>query len=168
MLSKRTVTAFALVATAFFVVLAQPAEAHDRLLSTTPINGAVLDTSPSRITLLFDSLVRPGAAISLVAPSGTPVVIGSPRVDASVVEADVPALTELGAYTVQFRIVGLDDHPIAATYSFTLRSVSASNAATPSSSMRGFGVLVAIIAVVLGGLFAILAVQLRRARRSRP
>jgi copper transport protein len=100
---------------------ASPAYAHAQLVGTTPANGAHLDSAPAEIVLRFSErvmLVRDG--IRLLDSAGVVRVGGPARIDATGREAILPVPAGLGdgAYTVSWRIVSADSHPIHGAFVF--------------------------------------------------
>ncbi|MBD8079609.1 copper resistance CopC family protein [Cellulosimicrobium arenosum] len=113
----------ALALTAFLATLgALPAQAHDQIVSTDPADGAELDAPPAAITLTFSTEpldVQPQVVMTDAA--GDVVLDGTPTIDGA--DATLPiedgTLTG-GAYSVAWRVVSSDGHPIEGTFGFTL------------------------------------------------
>ncbi|MFP3713355.1 copper resistance protein CopC [Puerhibacterium sp. TATVAM-FAB25] len=109
-------------------LVAAPAGAHDRLVSSDPADGAVLDAPPAALTLQFSAEVLPtGAQVVLTDASGADAGASAPQVAGTAVTAALPADLAAGAYTVAWRVVSSDGHPIEGTFGFTLEG-----GATPS------------------------------------
>lgn len=126
---------------------AAPAGAHDSLVSSDPADGAVLGAPPAAVTLEFSGEVIPtGTQVVVTDASGAPVDAGAPEVVGTQVVAALPADLPAGAYTVAWRVVSSDGHPIEGTLGFTLEgaaspspsaaasSAAASSAAAPTAS----------------------------------
>jgi methionine-rich copper-binding protein CopC len=111
-------TSALLAAASLLLVTAGPASAHARLVRVVPGDGATVTTAPSRVRLVFDEEIRSPADVVVTGPSGA-VGRGEPRVVGGTITVDVDA-TEAGEYTVAFRVVSVDGHPIARTTSFRL------------------------------------------------
>jgi methionine-rich copper-binding protein CopC len=124
--------AFALLALlAFGVVAVAPAFAHSDLKSTTPVDGATLDTSPPEVTLVFtDKVLSDFTQVMLTGPDGA-VELAAPTSAKDTVTQPLPTLTN-GPYTLAYRIVSADSHPIAGQIAFTIAGTAAS--ATPPAS----------------------------------
>ncbi|MFD7782252.1 copper resistance protein CopC [Streptomyces nojiriensis] len=115
---------------------APAASAHTDLTSSTPADGATLDALPTSIGLTFsDDMSQEYAKVALTAPDGTPAGAGEPRVDGkSALLAVKPGLPS-GKYTVGYRVVSADGHPVSGSYSFTVRAAApAAPSPTPSVS----------------------------------
>jgi methionine-rich copper-binding protein CopC len=111
---------------------AAPASAHTALRSSSPAEGAVLTTSPGEVRLAFTE--RPASAPVEVAVTRDGRVVGSgpARTDGSSVVTPV-SLPGPGAYTVAYRVVGGDGHPVQGTVRFRVAALAESTA-TPSPS----------------------------------
>ncbi|HEX6469146.1 MAG TPA: copper resistance CopC family protein [Streptosporangiaceae bacterium] len=130
------VTALLSVVTAVLigVVAAGPASAHTSLKSASPADGATV-RPPDRIVLTYDDPVR-FTQVLVTDGTGRQYQSGSPvNVDNTVTESLASALPN-GRYTVAWRVVSLDGHPVEGTYQFT---VAGSTAATPSAAPAASG-----------------------------
>jgi methionine-rich copper-binding protein CopC len=118
------------------VALAAPASAHDSLTGSTPEGGSTVTTAPERVRLTFtDEVKELGLTVLVKDPSGASVADGEPRIDGNAVIQPVVALTEPGTYTVAYRVVSSDGHPINGRFTFTLDVAEASSpAASPSAT----------------------------------
>jgi hypothetical protein len=95
--------------------------AHNVLTSTDPPNGANLATGPSTVTLTFDLPVkRQFSTITVVGPDGLHFEGGPSAVNGNVVSAPVRPLGPAGGYTVGYRIVSDDGHPVSGAVHFNL------------------------------------------------
>jgi methionine-rich copper-binding protein CopC len=119
---KRLLAVLALAGLGLFA-LAAPASAHNSLISSNPSNEASLDAGPQTVVLTFDQPVQEGEGLNSVAvtgPDGTQWQGGPAKVDSNVVSAPVRALGPAGVYTVGYRIVSADGHPVSGKVTFTL------------------------------------------------
>lgn len=122
---KKTYAALALATT---IAFAPAASAHDELTGTTPKNGATVKSAPSSLELTFaEKPLAVGNQISVKAPDGS-TSKATPKVDGSTVSAPFAGHGD-GAYTVTWRVVSSDGHPISGSYTFTLKGGTASTAA---------------------------------------
>ncbi|WP_435737974.1 copper resistance CopC family protein [Cellulosimicrobium sp. PMB13] len=117
---------------------ALPAQAHDRLVGSDPADGAQLDAPPAAITLSFNTeplAVEPQVVVTDAA--GTVVAQGAPTIDgtSATLPLDAAALTG-GTYSVAWRVVSSDGHPIEGTLSFGVAEQPAAQPA-PSESSPG-------------------------------
>ena len=131
---KKTYAALALATT---IAFAPAASAHDELTSTTPKNGATVTSAPSSLELTFaEKPLAVGNQISVKAPNGS-TSKATPKVDGSTVSAPFAGHGD-GAYTVTWRVVSSDGHPISGSYTFTLKGGTASTGA-PSTAASSSG-----------------------------
>lgn len=103
------------------VVTAGPASAHAALVSSTPADGARLDSSPRRIDLQFTEHVTIGPGYARVLDSGGhPVDTGAPAVHGDVVSIPLRQKLATGGYVVTYRIISADSHPVSGAYAFAV------------------------------------------------
>jgi len=135
------VGAIALVAA--LVAPADPAAAvvlpvtHARLTASTPAPDAVLAQAPAEVVLTFNRQIAPPASVAVTAPSGTRVGVGEPLAREKVVTVPIAA-GEQGTYTVGYRAVDVDGHPITGRFTFSIGHRSKPYAA-PTSPATGGG-----------------------------
>jgi methionine-rich copper-binding protein CopC len=110
-----------LVAGVALLLGAGTAFAHDVLTASDPANGSSLATGPSKVTLTFDLPVKEYfSTITVLGPDGNHYEAGPSAVDGSTVSAPVQPLGPAGGYTVGYRIVSDDGHPVSGSVRFTL------------------------------------------------
>lgn len=97
-----------------------PAAAHASLTSSSPSDGARLDTLPERVVLTFSEEMSAPAYVILTAPDGTAVVQGEPTVADEVVRADLADVDQEGTYALAFRVVSADGHPVTGRVRFVV------------------------------------------------
>ncbi|MEV0620732.1 copper resistance CopC family protein [Nonomuraea sp. NPDC050404] len=166
-----------LLALAVVGVAHSPAQAHNVLISSDPANGATLTASPSQVTLVFDQTVRKGyAQVGVTGADGSAWADGSAVVAAERVTVKVKPLPAGGSYTVGYRILSADGHPVTGRIAFDLAAdasgVAAAGTAQGSSADAaeaaangGAGMAVVWIVGALLVLAAGTAVALRRNRK---
>ncbi|MDO3647834.1 copper resistance CopC family protein [Nocardia mangyaensis] len=129
--STRSLARFATLFAAVFAVLALtagPAAAHAALSGSDPADGARIDAAPARVTLSFNEAVQLSfASLTVVGPDGAHYEGGDLRADGNDLSTDLRALGAAGQYTVGYRVVSEDGHPIQGSYTFEL-----TRAATPA------------------------------------
>ncbi|MFG1801538.1 copper resistance protein CopC [Micromonospora carbonacea] len=131
---RRAAAAAALAALAVLAAPAAPAAAHNSLAAATPAADTRLAEPPSEITVRFLQKLDPGLttvvlsdATRRVVPTGAPVVAGT-RATVAVAET-LPD----GTYTVAYRVVSTDGHPVQGSYRFTVAGPAAT-APAPASA----------------------------------
>ena len=99
---------------------ASAASAHDVVESTNPANGSTVASLPANLSITLDN--TPGAlgsSIQVKDASGKDWAQGSVQVVDHVVTQQLKAGGPAGKYTVLWRLVSSDSHPIEGTFSFT-------------------------------------------------
>ncbi|WP_030175651.1 copper resistance CopC family protein [Spirillospora albida] len=127
---KRLVTALA-IAWTVIALTAAPASAHTALKSSDPAKGATVE-APSEIVLTYtDAVMLP--KVALTDASGKVRSAGAPRAVDDKVVLPVTAPLPAGVYTVGWRVVSADGHPVAGSFRFTVKA-SESTAGSPPST----------------------------------
>lgn len=107
------------IAAAAILGFAAPAFAHDALESATPAAGTVVATAPADISFTFaESALDMGNKIVVTDASGTDWVDGEVVVADRNVSAALKSGMADGVYTVLWRVVSSDGHPVSGTYVF--------------------------------------------------
>jgi methionine-rich copper-binding protein CopC len=160
------------------VVLAPPtAWAHSQLLATTPAASAIVTAPAGEVTLTFNEPVHQRFSLVVVTgPGAVSYSNGHVQVVDDVVHQPVYPLRS-GSYTVQWRVVSADGHPVEGRFGFTVAlppqlepsagppspSPSRLAASTGQQSGRWWPWLLGLGVVVIG---AIAMVGIARRRRS--
>jgi methionine-rich copper-binding protein CopC len=108
------------VAFGLFVIAATPANAHDVLLESSPADGATLTETTDTIVLSFNNdIAEIGGKIKVSSDevSESEYDLSAHGKDA-VLELDAPLAN--GDYTVAWRVVSSDSHPIEGGLTFTI------------------------------------------------
>jgi copper transport protein len=119
------------------------ASAHAALLSADPGQGTVVAVPPGAVTLRFsESVTLEPDAVRVFDPSGKRVDSGAAAHasgDASTaqVRIDANAAAAQGTYTVAWRVVSADTHPVAGAYTFSIGRTSAPAALTGVAGVGG-------------------------------
>ncbi|MGC5287568.1 copper resistance CopC family protein [Micromonospora sp. DT231] len=153
---------------------AAPAWAHNSLTSSTPARDATLPSAPTEVTLEFMQRLDPTfTTIVLTDAAKRRITTGEPVVAGATSTVQVTDTLPNGKYTVAYRVVSADGHPVQGSYPFTVADPASSAApvpdagtpaATPSAAAAvetdggpGVGMLVAgaalaVLVVVAAGL----------------
>ncbi|MGO1768828.1 MAG: copper resistance CopC family protein [Microbacterium sp.] len=118
------------------LAVAAPASAHDRLVSSDPAAEATVAELPDEFTLVYSGELidaDDGTAVEVRSPSGDDVASDAPVVDGTDVTVPVDDPGEAGVYTVTWRVVSNDGHPIDGTFEFTSEGASDDAAGEGSS-----------------------------------
>lgn len=95
-----------------------PAAAHASLLSSTPSDGERLEAAPEQVTLTFNESMSEPAYIVVTGPDGEQAAEGEVAVDGADVSVALVDGVGEGSYTVAFRVVSADGHPVTGQYAF--------------------------------------------------
>lgn len=97
-----------------------PAAAHDQLVGSDPPADAVLDEAPRTMTLEFSAeLLAISATVLLAGPQGE-VTLDPPVVTGASLVVGLPDGLGAGGYTLAWRVVSSDGHPIQGTVPFSV------------------------------------------------
>ncbi|QLH22864.1 copper resistance CopC/CopD family protein [Streptomyces sp. Rer75] len=115
---------------------AGPASAHAALASTSPGEGAVVKSAPSDVSLTFTEGVLLGRdAVRVLDPKGKRVDAGkAAHVDGKSSTASVALRSGLsdGTYTVAWKAVSEDSHPVSGAFTFSIGAPSKTSVKAPT------------------------------------
>ena len=117
-----------------------PAAAHDELVSTNPTDGATLTEAPASLELTYsgDIMEVDGAnQVRVTNAAGESVTDGAPDIDGKVVTQDLATAAADDTYTVTWRVVSSDGHPIQGTFTYTVGQGSKVADATTQAATTG-------------------------------
>ncbi|KUO08768.1 copper resistance CopC/CopD family protein [Streptomyces sp. DSM 15324] len=115
-----------------------PASAHAALRSTDPVDGSVVKNSPRSITLTFtESVGLVDDSFRLLDPKNQRVKLGEAghvagRSDS--VRVKLPTKLGTGTFTVAWRVVSADSHPVSGAFTFSVGKASPTLAVLPSDA----------------------------------
>ncbi|MEO5318614.1 copper resistance protein CopC [Arthrobacter sp. CC3] len=128
----------ALIGALFFAAAvlsaAAPASAHDAAESSSPAQGATVATPPEKVSVAFnkDPLAL-GSQIQVKDAAGVNWAEGPVEIVDNVASQKLRAGAPAGKFTVVWRVVSSDSHPIEGTFSFTATAAAAgSGSASPA------------------------------------
>lgn len=152
----RTTTALG-AALVIVLVTAVPAWAHATLTSSSPPDDAVLRTLPSAVTLTFDEPVRPVAAdITVLDPDGKNMG-GAVAANGPKVTVGLPRSGVQGTYTLTWRVISADSHPVGGAITFSLGHRSMAATATVVRTSTAVSALFTVVRFAGFAGFALLA-----------
>ena len=126
---KRLAVIAAAILTATALSIA-PAAAHATLQSSNPAENSVLDAAPDEVTLTFNQSVQSNfATVTVVGSDGMNWAASDPVIDGSTVTVDLDGLGSGGGYTIGYRVVSADGHPITGSIPFQVTSSSPTSTA---------------------------------------
>ncbi|MGW7482365.1 copper resistance CopC family protein [Nonomuraea muscovyensis] len=120
----------AILAALFLLGTAGPALAHDALKSSDPAKDSTVK-KVEKVTLEFTARVRMPIVV-VRGPGDEQHHLGKPELDGSVVTQELKGALPDGAYTIAYRVVSSDGHPIEGEIPFTVKGATPS--ATPSAA----------------------------------
>lgn len=125
----------ALLAVPVLAGLATPARAHDVLVGSDPADGATLDVPPGHVVLTFSAdQMALGNALAVTDPAGTDHVVGAAVVEGRELRQELDGAGPAGEWTVQWRSVASDGHPVSGTLTFTVSTAAEGGAEAQETS----------------------------------
>ena len=111
------------------------ASAHSQIVSSEPVDGAALAAAPSAVTFTFNEALLEEAVSVAISDSAGNVVSGTvATADGAQVSVPWPAGLKPGAYTVAYRVVSADGHPVTGAITFSYLA-AADASLSPSSPL---------------------------------
>lgn len=165
----RKTLACALLAFIGTILVAGPASANS-LISTSPVAGSTVNSTPSAITLNTQDIVMDtGNTVTVTDPQGARVDDGTLTVNATTIVAGLKLMKVSGVYTVAYSLLTNNDFPLQGTFTFTFNApsvispatptvISPSASATQAPASTGLGVPVLIVGLIfaVGAVFLFL------------
>ncbi|RAX46000.1 copper resistance protein CopC [Arthrobacter sp. AQ5-06] len=122
---------------------AAPASAHDAAESSSPAQGDTVATTPEQVSVTFNkNPLGIGAQFSIKDSAGAEWADGAVEIVDSTATQKLKAGAPAGAYTVAWRVVSSDSHPIEGTFGFTATAAAAGTTAagaSPSAAIPTMG-----------------------------
>jgi methionine-rich copper-binding protein CopC len=131
------------ICAAAFLGLAGPAAAHDAAESSSPAQGASVAVVPEQVSVTFsNNPLGIGSSFSVKDASGVEWADGAVEIVDNEARQKLKAGAPAGQYTVAWRVVSSDSHPIEGTFSFT--AAAAAGGAAPAASTTAAATVPAI------------------------
>lgn len=130
-----------LVLAAALLGFGAPASAHDAAESSSPAQGTTVATAPEQVSVTFNkNPLGIGAQFSVKDSAGAEWADGAVEIVDSTATQKLKVGAPAGAYTVAWRVVSSDSHPIEGTFGFTATAAAAgAAAASPSAAVPTVG-----------------------------
>ena len=113
-----------------------PAWAHNELRAANPAKGARLATAPVEVVLDFAERLDPRfTTVAVTSKSGAAVTAGKPQINGVRAIQQLNQPLDAGDYTVAYRVVSVDGHPVSGSLTFTVTAPPPSTA-PPSPSTQ--------------------------------
>lgn len=97
--------------------------AHTGLTSSTPAEGEDITEDVYEIVLEFNSKIESTSTVKVFDESKEEITISTTQVSENVMTGGFLSPLDNGTYTVEWKIIGTDGHPIQGTYSFIVSQV---------------------------------------------
>ena len=95
-------------------------DAHTHLLSTNPANGAEVTTELSSITLTYGGKIEDGSFFDITSSEGQSIEVEGFTVENSVLTSTLAQPLKNDTYTVAWKSISEDGHPLTGEFSFTV------------------------------------------------
>jgi copper transport protein len=120
---------------------AGPASAHAALVGTDPAQGSVVKTAPAQVRLTFsEGVLLSKDSIRVLGPDGKRAETGAAndagRGNTTAAVALRPGLGK-GTYTVAWKVVSADSHPVAGAFIFSIGAPSRTTVTLPAQEVGG-------------------------------
>ncbi|XAS68804.1 copper resistance CopC family protein [Micrococcaceae bacterium Sec5.7] len=123
---------------AAMLLAAGPASAHDAAESSSPAEGVTVATPPDKVSVTFSkNPLGLGAQVRVSDSAGTDWADGNVEIVDNVASQKLRDGAPAGEYTVTWRVVSSDSHPIEGNFKFTATAGAAGS--TPAASVPGAG-----------------------------
>ncbi|MFE3053275.1 copper resistance protein CopC [Nocardia sp. NPDC059239] len=110
-----------LLVTGFALLGGGVADAHSTPVSSSPDNGAQIDTSPASVSITFnENLQTAYPSMTVTGPDHNLWSKGQPKVEGPTISIEVGELGPTGEYTIAYRVTSADGHPVSGKRTFTL------------------------------------------------
>ncbi len=113
-----------------WVAIPLTASAHTSLERAVPAKDAKVEKAVNEIQMTFNTPIVELSSFTVTSSNNGAVTINDIKVDGSSMSGKPAEPLTAGSYTVQWKIVGEDSHPIEGSYAFTV--TAAANEATSS------------------------------------
>lgn len=143
------------------VLVAAPAWAHDELLSSDPAADEVVTAVPGELTMTFSGVLidEPGAnRVSVLAPDCTELAADAPVLDGTRVTQALTSASAEGTYTVRWRVVSSDGHPISDEFTFVHGAAGEPCTAEAGEASPDAATGVPLMVWIGGGIAAVAAI----------
>ncbi|PID21118.1 copper resistance protein CopC [Sporosarcina sp. P3] len=103
-----------------FIISANTVSAHTGLTSATPADGEVVFGEIHEITLDFNTKIEATSTVKVFNEANEEVTVSHTSVNDHIMTAGILSPLDPSTYTVDWKIIGADGHPIQGTYSFVV------------------------------------------------
>lgn len=100
------------------IISANSVSAHTGLTSSSPADGEVIAEDVHEIELEFNTKIETTSTVKVFNENNEEISVGAIQVNENMMTGGFLSPLSNGTYTVDWRIIGADGHPIQGTYSF--------------------------------------------------
>ena len=111
---KRIISATLILLFAF----SSAVSAHTGLTSSSPAEGEEVVEDVHEIVLEFNTKIETTSTVKVFNENKEEIIIGNTQVSDNMMTGGFMSPLDNGTYTVEWKIIGADGHPIQGTYSF--------------------------------------------------
>lgn len=115
-----------------WALVPSPASAHAALVESNPTQGQRLDSAPTEVSFSFNEDIAAPAFVVITA-AGERVEQGSPVIEGGTVTQAITADAPAGAWTMAYRVISTDGHPVTGEIPFRVAE-QADSAPVPEES----------------------------------
>jgi methionine-rich copper-binding protein CopC len=104
----------------FFFIFGANVFAHSHLENSTPKNGEIVTEALPEITLTFETAIEPTSSFTLLNDKKASIPLSTLSIDGNQLIANVEDNLINGGYTIHWKIIGEDGHPLEGDIPFTV------------------------------------------------
>lgn len=111
-----------------------PAIAHDDFVSSYPTAESTINGSPDEISLMFSGTLTDSdgaTVVEVLDESGANVAVDPPTADGQSITQHLSADAATGVFTVRWKVVSADGHPISGEFSYTVEPITRGSETAP-------------------------------------
>ncbi|MFG3613356.1 copper resistance CopC family protein [Rummeliibacillus stabekisii] len=118
-----------------FILLAPSVLAHSGLETSSPKSGEVVKSELLTLFLTFNTKIESTSTLKLIGEDGKEITLDDLQVQEKDLIGNLKSPLGDGEYTVVWRIIGEDGHPIENSYSFSVDTLSDTNSDDTSETI---------------------------------
>ena len=105
-----------------------------------PAEDSISTSAPTKVVLTFNEKISPaGVGITVTAPDGARVDLGAPKVANTILSVGLGPISLNGHYTVNYRVVSADGHPVEESAGFDILIPALAATAKAKIEVKGEG-----------------------------
>lgn len=117
------------------VVFPKSVFAHTKLISSSPAANEVVRNEVSEISMVFSTEVEPLSSFEVKDQNGNSYAVSDIQIEKEQMKGTLKKPLPSGSYTVNWKIVGRDGHPISGSYSFNVEVQAVAETPQPAQSV---------------------------------